>query len=273
MREGTPNVGPRPTPAAETATHPQVLTASVDSAAPIAAPSSAASSAASSEPPRPTTQFTLSDDLERAIEVYPPLDDAPKSPLVVMLHATCMQPASVCDAMGDAGRDVGWLVCPSGNSTCYGEPDWNGPAAAKASFLERAIDRVEAAIPSFVDERPGVLVGWSRGAFAARDILYASASDPKFAALSQRFRGLVLIAAMVKPDPKALQSAGITRVVLAAGDYDMSLPIMLADVPKLKKAGLEARFVSLGKIGHVWPPDFDARMREPIDWAAGNGAP
>jgi hypothetical protein len=186
-----------------------------------------------------------------------------------------MQPASVCDAFGAAGRDSGWLVCPSGNSTCYGEPDWSGTGPVKAAFLESAIAKVQGAIPTFVDgDRRGVLFGWSRGAYAARDILYASASgsgkDPKLADLGARFRGLVLVAAQVTPDVTKLRAVGITRVVMAAGDYDMSTPTMTAAVKTLKKLGMEARFVSLGKIGHVWPEDFDVRMRGPIAWAAGN---
>jgi predicted esterase len=221
---------------------------------------------------RPQEHFTLHDDLDRPIEVYPPLADGPRSPLVVVLHATCMQPASVCDWFGAAGRDSGWLVCPSGNSTCYGEPDWSGAGPVKAAFLERAIAKVQDAIPSFVDDRRGVLFGWSRGAYAARDILYAAANgkDAKIADLGQRFRGLVLVAAQVTPDVAKLKAVGITRVVMAAGDLDMSAPTMTAAVKTLKKHGMEARWVSLGKIGHVWPDDFDARMREPIAWAAGN---
>ncbi len=43
---------------------------------------------------------------------------------------------------------------------------------------------------------------------------------------------------------------------------------MVSAVEGLRAGGFEARFVSLGKIGHVWPVDFEARMREPIAWAA-----
>lgn len=220
-------------------------------------------------PARPTDRFTLEDDQARPIEVYPPFANEGTAPFVVVLHATCMQPSSVCDWFGNAGRDVGWLVCPSGNSTCAGEPDWNGPPKEKAAFLQRAIDEVDEALPTFVDARPGVLIGWSRGAFAARDILYESLTDPAVASLSRRFRGLVLLAAHVTPDVEKLRAAGITRVVMGAGLYDGSKPTMTAAVESLRAAGMEARFVSLGNIAHVWPPDFEARMAEPIAWAAG----
>ena len=252
----TPGPAPKPSPSPTPTPKPAPTSAAIDEG-----------------PKRPQEHFTLHDDLDRPIEVYPPLADEPRSPLVVVLHATCMEPASVCDWFGAAGRDSGWLVCPSGNSTCYGEPDWYGNGSTKGAFLERAIAKVQESIPSFVDnERRGVLFGWSRGAFAARDILYAASSgkDPKLADLSSRFRGLVLVAAQVTPDVAKLRAVGITRVVMAAGDLDMSAPTMTAAVKTLKKHGMEARWISLGKIGHVWPEDFDARMREPIAWAAGN---
>jgi hypothetical protein len=240
----------------------QGLTPSAGAPAPLQAPPP--------EPPRPTEHFTLDDEVGRPIEVYPPIDATNKSPFVVVLHATCMEPAWVCDWFGSAGRDSGWLVCPSGNGTCNAEPDWEGQPSEKASFLERDIDRIAERIGPYVSEdRAGVLFGWSRGAFAARDILYASTSDPKLAALSRRFRGLVLMAAKVSPDVKALRAAGIERVVMAAGDYDASSGAMSDSVAFLKRAGIEARFVSLGKIAHVWPKDFEERMREPIAWAAG----
>lgn len=254
-------------------------------AATVAAPSVAAAGSAAisvtnsrarpaiAAPPPPREPFTLSDEQGRPIDIYPPVSTEPRSPLVVVLHATCMKPASVCDWFGSAGRDSGWLVCPSGNSTCYGEPDWHGPGPVKAAFLLRALDKVEERIPALMSDRPGVLIGWSRGAFAARDILDAIPGAPQFASLAGRFSGLVLLAAAVRPDIKKLRAVGVARVVMAAGDSDGARPVMKAAAAALREGGLEARYVSLGRIGHVWPEDFEARMREPIAWAAGSGAP
>src|SRR5690242_2121337 len=102
-------------------THAWVSESVSESASASAEPSQ--STVVQSAPTPPRDPFTLADDLDRPIEVYPPLHVDAKAPLVVVLHATCMKPASVCDWFGSAGRDSGWLVCPSGNSTCYGEPD------------------------------------------------------------------------------------------------------------------------------------------------------
>jgi predicted esterase len=174
-----------------------------------------------------------------------------------------MKPAAVCDWFGSAGRDTGWLVCPSGNGTCAGEPDWEGSGRTKAAFLEKAIERVEERVGPYVDhDQPGVLIGWSRGAFAARDMVVARKD-----LVGKHFTGLVLIAAQVAPDAATLRAAGIKRIVMAAGDFDMSRPMMTGAIDALKHAGMPARFVSLGRIGHVWPTNFETTMREPIAWA------
>ncbi len=231
---------------------------------------------ATSEPKIPTDPFTLLDEQGRPIEIYPPLTVAKHAPIVVALHATCMQPSSVCDAFGSAGRDGSWLVCPSGNSTCAGEPDWNGPGGTKAAFLAHALSTVDAQLGALAEKHDGVLLGWSRGAYAARDMLYAQVIDNTVTPgplppLHARFRGLVLIAAAVTPSASKLRAVGIERVVMAAGDYDGSSETMKNAVKVLRVGGMEAKYVSLGKIAHVWPSDFEARMRVPIAWAAGQG--
>lgn len=219
-------------------------------------------------PPFPDVPFALQGERDRSIAVYPPLSTQGRWPLIVFLHATCMQPAPVCDAFGNAGRDAGWLVCPAGNSACYGEPDWSGPGATKEAFLSRALAQVEKRVAPFLEPRPGVLVGWSRGAYAARDILDAAVTAQPMTTTARRFAGLVLIAASVTLDVAHLRAAGISRIVFAAGDFDGARGTMEKNAATLKKAGLETRYVSLGKIGHAWPNDFEQRMSEPIAWAA-----
>lgn len=236
-------------------------------APPVVTPSESPPVGVDDEPPlrpRPLNPFTVADELGRGVAVYPPLPfglgvEEPAR-RIVFLHATCMQPWWVCDAFGRAGRDAAWLVCPSGNSTCAGEPDWYGPPDEKAAFLDRALSLVDHAVAPFDDPRPGVLVGWSRGAFAARDVL----SSGRFAG---RFRALVLVAAAIDLDGKWLRRHGIQRLVVAAGDGDGARPALLRTRDAALAAGVSARWVSLGPIGHVWPADFEARMREPLRWA------
>ncbi len=221
--------------------------------------------AAPSPPPPlpllPTQRATIADDLGRSIEVYPPLDGGPRSPLVVFLHATCMDPRPVCDLVGRSGREGTFLVCPSGNDTCYGAPDWHGPAEAKSAFLSSALEKVEQRFGKYVTH-DDTLIGWSRGAFAARDILYADVAR----GAAPRFTSLVLIAADVTPDPVKLRKAGIRRVFFTAGDQDGSRTTMKRAADKLNAAGIPARYSSLGPIGHWLPEDFDKRLAPGIAW-------
>jgi hypothetical protein len=83
----------------------------------------------------------------------------------------------------------------------------------------------------------------------------------------------VLMAAKALPPLDTLKRTGITRVVYASGDYDSALGTMVRYAAMVKAGGISTKFVSLGPIGHVWPDDFEARMREPIAWAAGADNP
>jgi predicted esterase len=212
--------------------------------------------------PLPTQRVTLADDKGRSIEIYPPVEARPSAPLVVFLHATCMDPRPVCDLVGQSGRAGTFLVCPSGNDTCFGAPDWHGTGEAKSAFLTSALDRVEQRLGKYV-AHDDTLIGWSRGAFAARDILYADVA----AGAAPRFTSLVLIAADVTPDPVRLKKAGIRRVYLTAGDQDGSRQTMKRAAEKLVAAGIPARYASLGPIGHWLPDDLDQRLAPGIAWA------
>lgn len=216
-------------------------------------------------PPRlpmlPPQRVTVADELGRSIEVYPPLGGGPSAPLVVFLHATCMDPGPVCDLVGRSGREGTFLVCPSGNASCAGAPDWHGPAEIKSAFLSHALEKVEQRLGKYVTH-DDTLIGWSRGAFAARDILYADVAR----GAAPRFTSLVLIAADVTPDPVKLRKAGIRRVFFTAGDQDGSRATMKRAAEKLAAAGIPARFSSLGPIGHWLPEDFDKRLAPGIAW-------
>jgi predicted esterase len=210
------------------------------------------------------THVTLTDDQQRAIEVYPPVDGPAKAPLVVFLHATCMDPRPVCDFLGNAGREGSFLVCPSGNATCYGAPDWHGPGAVKSAFLSSDLAKVEQRFGAQI-VHDDTLIGWSRGAFAARDILYDDVASGR----APRFSSLVLIAADVRPDPAKLRAAGIRRVLLTSGDKDGARIAMQRATEKIAAAGISAHFLSLGPVGHWLPNDFEARLAPGIAWVRG----
>jgi predicted esterase len=150
-------------------------------------------------------------------------------------------------------------VCPAGNARCGAYDDWKGTGEEKAVVIDEAIAAVDRAFgPSLVTHDGGdVLIGFSRGAFVARDVAYARRG---------RFRGLVLLGASMTPDAARLKAAGVRRVVMAAGDYDGARPTMQRAARALDEAGLPTRYVSLGRIGHQLPHDLGDILRGAIAW-------
>jgi predicted esterase len=195
--------------------------------------------------------------------VYPPHGadtDGPR-PVTVMLHGMCGHPQSACAPFVDVSTSRGWLVCPRGEDACGGGTRWrlNGPDDGQ--LVEASVRAVVLGHEGEVDaSAPRVIVGFSLGGIAAVQI--AQAATGKYA-------GLVVVASQVHPDAVALKRAGVKRVVLAAGDFDMTSAALQQDARTLAAQGVATRFVSLGRFGHGYPPDMQERMREPMAWVAG----
>lgn len=218
-------------------------------------------------PQFPTTRQLLETDAGLVVAFPPVVTSAAMAgasmgpaplPVVFMLHGMCGMPTWGCDAIGEGGRNASWLVCPSGNVACGSHFDWKGDGERKAAHLDAASREVRAAHPELVaPEGSDVLVGFSRGAFVARDVAYARPG---------RYKGLVLIGAALMPDPKRLLESGIRRVVLASGDFDGARPTMIQAAAKLKLGGVETRFVSTGRIWHQLPHDVGEILAPHIAW-------
>ena len=209
-------------------------------------------------PPLPVERQRL-EHRQGSFHLYAPLAPAPaKASVVMMLHGMCSDALATCDFWSRAGREGSFLLCPEGNGRCGDYPDWRGSGEQKARFL----DEVMAATRSWYGSHlapPGddILIGFSRGAFVARDVAYARPG---------RYRGLILIGAALKPDPERLRASGIRRVVFAAGEYDCARPTMQLAAALLDAAGLESRYVSTGKIYHQLPADLETILRDAIAW-------
>jgi predicted esterase len=108
------------------------------------------------------------------------------------------------------------------------------------------------------------LIGFSRGAFVARDIAYARPG---------RWKALIFIGASFIPDAARLKASGIRRVVMAAGDYDGARPTMQRAAALLHASGLPARYISLGPIAHALPRDLERILREALGWVRQTDAP
>jgi predicted esterase len=242
------------------------------SSAPIAAdgPAPIPAPAAPPEPPGWTTldHVLVTEDGPAPVRVLPPStppqERATPPAVLTMLHGMQSSPTRTCDRIAPAARRGLLVVCPTGNVALGDDvADWAGDGADKARHLDGALDA--ALVPLGLRpqaNRGDVLVGFSRGAFVARDVVYER---------GDRWRGLVLIGAALVPDAERLRASGIRRVVLASGDFDGARSTMVAARAKLCAAGMPARFVSLGPVWHALPADTVDRLGEALDWVRGEG--
>jgi predicted esterase len=116
--------------------------------------------------------------------------------------------------------------------------------------VEAAVAQVRAQFPGEIDESTGrTLIGFSLGAFVANDVAQHEGAQPLYPRL-------LLIGARVFPDVARLKRAGVQRVVLAAGEFDMTYAHMAGQAQRLARSGLPAQFIGLGRVGHRFPDDF-----------------
>jgi predicted esterase len=232
-----------------------------------AAGSAAPQLAASPDPPWPDARQLLLTETGNRVLAYPPLPTAGGDgaasrgplPVVMMLHGMCGEAQLACDFWSDAGRERSWLVCPAGNARCGEHDDWKGTGEEKAGALDEAMEAVDRAYgPAAVTHAEGdILIGFSRGAFVARDVAYARPG---------RFRALVLLGASMTPDAARLKASGIRRIVMGAGEHDGARPTMQRAARALDAAGIPTRYVSLGRIPHALPNDLEDILRDALAW-------
>jgi hypothetical protein len=84
-----------------------------------------------------------------------------------------------------------------------------------------------------------------------------------------RVRGILAQGAHVHFAAEDLRALGV-RVALAAGDLDRAAPAMQAEARRLERAGVPARFVSLGSDeGHFTSVSTGRTVAQLIDWCRG----
>ncbi len=194
---------------------------------------------------------------------YPPQDRSGPAPVTVMLHGMCSEPERACRHFASTVTKDSWLLCPRATARCDGGGStW--PQAGFDGAIEAGIERVKAAHPGELDESDGrTLIGFSLGAFRALE-------------LAQRAHGeyprVMLIGAKIYPDVKRLRTAGVERVLLAAGDWDMMNPHMRERTRVLARQGFSTAFQSFGPVGHAFPANFPVLLRQALDWTQGDDA-
>jgi len=195
---------------------------------------------------------------------YGPAEAPEPRPPIVFLHGMWSSPEDSCPGFESAATPFGFLVCPRGNAPFGDGKMWAGTYADAAVTIHAALDAAAALAPGKLDRRGGgTILGFSNGAYFAAEV---AMREPG------RWTGLVLISMKLDLDARALQAAGVRRVVLAAGDADGARAAMQALARRLDTPAVEARFMSLGPVGHGFPPDMSRRMYEAIAWVRGAGA-
>lgn len=217
-------------------------------------------------PPLPSGPLYLNDERGTPnVLAYPPrrATPAPRAP-TVMLHGMCDEPEWECPHFASATNDRGFLICPRANLRCDGGGSiWSGDKRFEAS-IEASIARVAAEHPAHVDASAGrTLIGFSLGAIRAVEL----ANDG-----GGKWRSVIAIGAKVHPRADRLRKAGVERIVLAAGDHDMMKWHMVGEAKRLARAGFPVAFMSMGKVGHTFPRDMEARMKRALAWTDGDDA-
>ncbi len=192
---------------------------------------------------------------------YPPVDVGTPKPAIVFLHGMWAGPEEQCGIFERAATPFGFLVCPRGNAPFGDGRMWSGTYADAERPIRAALAAAEALAPGRLDRSgAGTLIGYSNGAYFAAEV---ASAEPG------RWSGLILLSMKLDLDARRLQAAGVERVVLAAGEHDGARASMVGTAERLARAGLAARFMSLGPGGHELPSDMADRMCDAIAWARG----
>jgi pimeloyl-ACP methyl ester carboxylesterase len=193
---------------------------------------------------------------------FPPRSKDAKAITVVYLHGIHGLPQNGCPWLREGASELGWLVCPAANSPLpNGTFSWGGPLADQHAVVARAERAAQSAGAD--SNSANVLVGFSQGSYLAVDLVNHRLGN---------YRGLVLVAAEVEPSADVLRDAGVKRVALAAGQLDGSYAPLRRTAERLRRQGVDVRFVDLGKIGHTYQTTETAALASAIAWAGGKDA-
>jgi len=189
-------------------------------------------------------------------------DDEPR-PTTILLHGMCADSDWTCDWLQYFDLAPQWMLCPRAPARCDAGYRWSS-----APDTLRAIQATIASAKSRHGDRLRdddlVLAGMSQGAYAIASLLRWLAKQP---ASPLHLRGVVMQGAEVRVDPADALKLGV-RVALTAGDRDGAAPAMRAEAERLRRAGVDARWESMGRDeGHFSSVSTGKTMAILVDWA------
>jgi predicted esterase len=193
-------------------------------------------------------------------------DEEPR-PVTVLLHGMCADSSWTCDWLQYFDMRPQWQVCPRAPGRCRTEPgySWTGGAATRR-VVELALSTLKQRHGARVRDDSVVIAGFSQGAYALAGLVHELALRPS---PSIHVRGILAQGAHVHFTPADVRALGV-RVALTAGDLDGAEPAMRAEAEQLARAGVEARFASLGRDeGHFTSVSTGRTVAQLIDWCRG----
>lgn len=197
---------------------------------------------------------TLEVGAKRPAWYHPPKAEE-RRPLTVFLHGMCALPEWECPVFQGA-TGSSWLLCPPGPAACEGGGAmWVGTG----SQLEKRVDKSVSLLAEreSVDLGRRVLIGYSLGAPAALRIALAQPG---------RWQRLMIVNAGTEPSAAQLEKAGIRRIALVAGEQDATAAKLKKSAKRLAAAGVDARYFSMGKVGHYFDATSAERLSEALGW-------
>jgi predicted esterase len=182
----------------------------------------------------------------------------------------CADSSWTCDWLQYFAMAPQWQICPRAPRTCDGA-GYQWPVAPKDSrrVVEAAIAAAKERHGARVLDDAVVLAGFSQGAYTIATLVHDLAVNPA----PYRVKGILVQGAHVHFSVPDLRKLGV-RVVFVDGEQDATAAAMRAEADRLRRQGIEARYVSLGNSeGHFISPSTGNTVAELIDWCRGRGQP
>ncbi|MBW2455602.1 MAG: hypothetical protein JRI68_13875 [Deltaproteobacteria bacterium] len=226
----------------------------------------AATGSAPAGPPPLPERTTIAFGTDRSAYVVLPHERKGAARLIVGLHGVCNPPEYACGYWIEAAARRGLLICPTGNARCgpamSRAPTWTQSAVKIDEDLEAAVAAVDAAHPGLAARDGAILMGFSRGAYAAVKI---AAAHPG------RWPHLVLVEANVQVSADSLGKAGVRSVALIAGERSGQLVGQRRTAEQLTRQQFPAKLWVMPGAGHHYSADIDEIMAAALDFVVESG--
>jgi predicted esterase len=256
---------------------PGGATANVDAAGTVASATWTGAAPSVDSPGRaPTATPFRRDSVRVQVAATPPVSwvmheseplapsDTEARPVTVLFHGICADDTWTCDWLQYFEMAPQWQLCPRAPVACNsGGFQWTASAAVTRRLVEESVATAKARHGDRVREDATILAGFSQGSYAVVALVHDLARRP---GSTLHVTGILVQGASVRFLPADVRALG-ARVALAAGDLDAAAPAMRAEAERLERAGVDARYMSLGTDeGHFLSVSTGKAVARIVDW-------